>query len=163
MSLRTGLLLPAAIVLLLYVLVVNAWVVDDAYITFRTIDNFLNGYGLRWNVDERVQSYTHPLWMMLMTMVAAVTGEMFYSSIVLSAAVSLAAVYVSCRMVAAREGWKAPLLILALLASKAVVDFMSSGLETPIAYLIAAVFAAVMFSTRTDEEKLPLAVLCASL
>ena len=41
----------------------SAWVADDAYITFRTIENFHHGYGLRWNTIERVQSYTHPLWM----------------------------------------------------------------------------------------------------
>jgi hypothetical protein len=34
----------------------NAWLSDDAYITFRTVDNFIHGYGLTWNVAERVQS-----------------------------------------------------------------------------------------------------------
>ena len=48
-----------------YVFIVNAWVGDDAYITFRTVDNFVNGYGLTWNTSERVQAYTHPLWMFL--------------------------------------------------------------------------------------------------
>jgi hypothetical protein len=57
MTIRIHILLAPLLLMLLYVLVVNAWVVDDAYITFRTIDNFLNGYGLRWNVAERVQSH----------------------------------------------------------------------------------------------------------
>jgi hypothetical protein len=43
------------------VLIRTAWICDDAYITFRTIDNFINGYGLRWNIAERVQTYTNPL------------------------------------------------------------------------------------------------------
>ena len=42
----------------LVVLVRSAWVSEDAYITLRTVDNFVNGYGLRWNVSERVQTYT---------------------------------------------------------------------------------------------------------
>ncbi len=29
-----------------------AWVCDDAFITFRTIDNFVNEYGLRWNIAD---------------------------------------------------------------------------------------------------------------
>jgi len=29
------------------VLVRTAWVCDDAYITFRTVDNFVHGHGLR--------------------------------------------------------------------------------------------------------------------
>jgi arabinofuranosyltransferase len=32
---------------------------DAACITLRTVENFLDGYGLRWNVAERVQSYTY--------------------------------------------------------------------------------------------------------
>ena len=44
------------------VLVRTAWVSDDAYITFRTVDNFLAGYGLRWNVGERVQTLGSRAW-----------------------------------------------------------------------------------------------------
>ena len=43
-------------------LLTNAWLCDDAYITYRSIDNFVSGYGPVWNSGERVQSYTHPLW-----------------------------------------------------------------------------------------------------
>jgi len=34
------------------VLVRTAWVSDDAYMTFRTVDNFVQGHGLRWNVAD---------------------------------------------------------------------------------------------------------------
>jgi len=163
MTIRIHILFVPVLLLLLYVLVVNAWVVDDAYITFRTIDNFLHGYGLRWNVAERVQSYTHPLWMFLMAGTAWMAGEMFYSSIALSAAVSLGAVLVAATAVSRDAPWKAPLLVLALLSCKAVVDYMSSGLETPLAYLIAAGFAMAMFSAGSGESKLAWAVLCGSL
>jgi arabinofuranosyltransferase len=52
-----------ALLLLAYavVLVRTAWMCDDAFITLRTVDNFVQGYGLVWNVGERVQVYTHPL------------------------------------------------------------------------------------------------------
>jgi hypothetical protein len=42
----------------------SAWLCDDAYITLRTVANFCHGLGLTWNPDERVQTYTHPLWML---------------------------------------------------------------------------------------------------
>lgn len=64
-------------------LVTHAWMVDDAYITLRTVDNFVNGFGLRWNSDERVQVYTHPLWMFACAAVYAVTHEAFYTVLVL--------------------------------------------------------------------------------
>lgn len=54
---------------------ITSWVGDDALITLRTVDNFLNGYGLRWNVHERVQVYTHPLWMFLLIPSLAIIKE----------------------------------------------------------------------------------------
>ena len=50
MSYRTG--LSAGLGLYILVLLQNAWLCDDAFITFRTIDNFVHGYGLTWNVAE---------------------------------------------------------------------------------------------------------------
>ncbi|MCG6162107.1 hypothetical protein LFX13_17800, partial [Leptospira bandrabouensis] len=31
----------------------GAWLSDDSFITFRVVDNFLNGFGIRWNRLER--------------------------------------------------------------------------------------------------------------
>jgi arabinofuranosyltransferase len=52
------------VVLVFFVILNRTWMSDDAYITLRTVDNFINGYGLTWNVNERVEVYTHPLWML---------------------------------------------------------------------------------------------------
>src|SRR5712692_3374466 len=62
-------IVACALTFYLCVIVKDAWFNDDSYITFRTVDNFVNGYGLTWNIDERVQVYTHPLWMFLLSMV----------------------------------------------------------------------------------------------
>lgn len=126
-----------------FVFLLNAWVVDDAYITFRTIDNFLHGYGLRWNVDERVQSYTHPLWMLTLIPFAAITRDVFYTSIVVSFMFAIGAWAVACWVVSDRfraNAWKIVLFTAVILASKAVVDYASSGLENALSYLIAALF-----------------------
>ena len=52
----------AALLLFMFVVLKNAWISDDAYISFRSIEQFYAGNGLRWNYDERVQVYTSPLW-----------------------------------------------------------------------------------------------------
>ena len=56
-------LIPSGLALLWFAgcVLCAAWVADDAFITLRTVDNLLAGYGPRWNVVERVQTYTHPL------------------------------------------------------------------------------------------------------
>jgi arabinofuranosyltransferase len=124
------------IALALYGVVVvrTAWLSDDAYITLRTVDNFVSGFGLRWNVDERVQSYTHPLWLMLISSLYALTHEAYYTLVFLSLGVSVLALLVLCRRAAT---WPAALLAVVLLTtSKAFVDYSTSGLENPLAHLL---------------------------
>src|SRR6185503_19260292 len=94
------LLLGLMLALFATLLVRSAWICDDAYITFRVIDNFWNGYGLRWNVIDRVQAYTHPLWLMLMSLVYGVTREAYYTSLALQIALSLAAAWALCFRIA---------------------------------------------------------------
>src|SRR5258708_3012383 len=77
-------LIALALACFLFLIARDSWLSDDAYITFRTVDNFIHGYGLTWNVDERVQVYTHPLWMLLISAVSFCTHELYYSVLVLS-------------------------------------------------------------------------------
>jgi hypothetical protein len=70
-----GLLIAALIGAFFFVMIRTARLSDDSYIDLRTIDNFLHGYGLLWNVAERVQSFTDPLWLFLLTACVFVTHE----------------------------------------------------------------------------------------
>lgn len=129
-------------------LVRTAWVHEDAYITLRTVDNFVNGYGLTWNVAERVQAYTHPLWMFLLSGLYFFTREAFYTTLVLCWAASLGAFWLAAR--------SAPKLNLATLAvllvlplSKSFVDYSTSGLENPLTHLLLAAFLLVYLRSST--------------
>ena len=42
------------------------WVQDDAFINFRIIANLLAGHGPVFNVGERVEAYSDPLWVFLL-------------------------------------------------------------------------------------------------
>ena len=39
------------------------WLSDDAFITFRYVQNIHAGLGVVYNPGERVEAYTHPLWL----------------------------------------------------------------------------------------------------
>ena len=123
----------------------TAWLSDDAFISLRTAANWLDGYGLTWNVDERVQTSTHPLWLFALTAAHGLSGEPFYSALYLSWAVSCAAVAV---LLFAMPGALAEKLfsVLVLGFSRAFVDFSSSGLENPLTHLSIAAFACVYFA-----------------
>lgn len=58
----------------------TAWMSDDALITLRTVLNVTRGFGLRFNVAERVQTFTHPLWMVLLTVGYLVTGNVYVTT-----------------------------------------------------------------------------------
>ena len=150
------LLIIAVVLLFFLVLLQNSWLVDDAYITFRTVDNFVKGYGLTWNTGERVQVYTHPLWMFVISFFYLFTSEIFFTVIILSAFLTIAASVIAGIMVTSNfkeSPWKFPLLILAFMCSKAVIDYASSGLENPLSYLFMAIFLFKFISIRFDTQK----------
>ncbi len=138
-------------IIFVIVLYRNAWISDDAYITFRTVDNFINGYGLTWNIAERVQTYTHPLWMLLISSIYWITNEAFYSSLFLSVIISVIAVSLLVFRVA-KSSYIACLVLVALILSKAFVDYSTSGLENPLSHFLAIIFFMV-FLMRPLEKK----------
>src|SRR5690554_3312469 len=75
--------------LFILVLLKSLWINDDAAITFRTILNTLNNFGLTFNISERVQAYTHPLWFMLLLLSTKISGNVFISTFFVSAIVSI--------------------------------------------------------------------------
>ena len=141
-----GLLIMAFALLLL---LKSAWLSDDAYITFRTIDNFWQGHGLRWNVAERVQTYTHPLWMLLMGLAYGITREWFLTAIVLSVGLSFASLYLLKNRFAASYG-TGIFVVAALLSAKSFVDYTSSGLENPLSFLLLLLFAGIFLKKEID-------------
>jgi arabinofuranosyltransferase len=120
-------------------LVRTAWMCDDAYITLRTVDNLVSGYGPRWNVSERVQTYTHPLWLFLLALPYSITREAFFTPLALSGLISVGTMWLFVSRLAVLEG---SLLVGAtiLIFSKAFVEYSTSGLENPLTHLLLAIF-----------------------
>jgi arabinofuranosyltransferase len=144
------------------VVILNAWLSDDAYITFRTADNLVNGYGPTWNVSERVQSFTHPLWMFLVAGVYFLTREIFFSGLLLSLGISLAAVGLLLAQ-GTRTVWGVALAATSLTFSKAFVDYSTSGLENPLTHLILVGFLLIYLKSKPSPKALLMLSLLASL
>lgn len=124
------------------VIVKNLWMTDDAYITFRTVDNFLHGYGLTWNTSERVQSYTHPLWMLLLAASNIFIRDIYFAALALCLVCSLGTVTTFALRISGSR-LLAVFGLLALTTSRSFVDFSTSGLENPLTHLLLATFAMV--------------------
>lgn len=131
-----------------------AWVSDDAFITLRTVDNWLSGYGLRWNVDERVQTYTHPLWMFALSGLYLFTREPFVTAIVLGIFTTGCALFVLTKL--ARSDGHAVTALALLALSRSFIDYATSGLENPLCHLLLGVFVWLYMSDRARLQNLAL-------
>ena len=121
-----------------YVFLANAWLGDDAYITFRVVWNFVHGYGPVFNPGERVQAYTHPLWMLVMSAAHFVTRDFFFTAQAVSYGFVLAALLRIARRTESAAA--AAVVFVWVLSSKAFMDYASSGLEYPLSYCLLAFF-----------------------
>ena len=130
----------------LFVLLRTAWLGDDAFITMRTVDNWVNGFGLTWNASERVQAYTHPLWMLMLTIVYFFIRDGYFALLALNIAVSLAVFFIFLR-----QFLREPSSMLAgwgiLILSKSLVDYSTSGLENALTHLLILLFAIYFLDT----------------
>lgn len=165
---------PVALALFTVLILASAWVSDDAYISFRVVDNFLSGRGLTWNPGERVQVFTHPLWLFGLVVVTCVVKSVFVAAIVLGVTLSVLGAFALMRIARQHGGLPVALIAIALLASRALFDFSTSGLENPLtamllvglaarlldpmanAGLIAGLSIALLYLTRPDAPVLVL-------
>src|SRR5690606_24615376 len=109
-------------------------------VTFRVADNLLQGHGLRWNIFERVQSYSNPLWLFLVTPLYAGLGDIYVAFHVLSIVCLMGMLLLLLRPDRAPMEWA--LIVALLISSRAFMDFTGSGLENPFTYLAVATFYA---------------------
>jgi arabinofuranosyltransferase len=144
-------LLSAVLVtLFLAIAIRTAWIADDAEITFRTVLNVTHGFGLTYNIAERVQTFTHPLWLLLLTLTYVATDNIYAAALILSIAVSLGVFWLVLRRAATPA--QAALGALVLIFSRAFVDFSVSGLENPLLHLLLAIFVGVAVAGREAER-----------
>ena len=154
-------LLFSALALFTFSITFNAWLCDDAFITFRVMDNFVHGYGLRWNVAERVQAFTNPLWLIALAPVYWATHEIYFTSILFSILISVGAVAILAFGIA-RNASAGMLAVIILASSKAFVEFSTSGMENPLTHLLMAFFAVAYFKEEFTSKRIVLLALFAA-
>jgi arabinofuranosyltransferase len=120
------------------------WIADDGYITARYADNLLHGYGPVFNPGEHVQGFTHPLWLLFLTLGQAIFGEPLLGAVALGGLFTFLTFVILWRTLLQTD---APRLVtLALLVCVAVIlsvseawrSFQTSGLENSLTHLLIA-------------------------
>lgn len=118
------------------VLIRSAWISDDGFITLRTVSNFLDGNGLVFNLGERVQTYTHPLWMFIVSAAVFLSKEYFFTVMLISISLCIAAALKLSK--SHLSPLQSGVFVISLLSSKAFVDYSTSGLENSLSYFLFA-------------------------
>jgi arabinofuranosyltransferase len=138
-----------------FVLMRTAWLADDASFTIRSVLNWINGYGPVLNIGERVQAYTHPLWFLVLSLFTLITNNVFFSIFFLSISLSLLNLWILIRCISSYLAG-CILAVVALLFSKAFIDYSSSGLENPLAHLfiLLSCYYAFVFSKNPSNKHL---------
>lgn len=108
------------------------WLADDAFISLRVVENTVAGLGLRWNAAERVQVFSHPLWLLALLPLRLLLGGGPAAALALSLLCTAASGALIWRSLGPRG---AP-LALALALCKATADHASGGLENPLLGLL---------------------------
>ena len=129
----------------------TAWLTDDSAITLRTVLNFINGYGPVFNVGERVQAYTHPIWFLLISLFSILLPNIYTATFALSILISILVFYFLFFKVA-RKNWSGLFTIALLLVSKSYIDFETSGLENPLSHLLLVVIFFKGFSFSNPQK-----------
>ena len=126
------------LVLFLYTALITAWIGDDAQITFRQIWNFINGDGITYNFDVKVQAFSHPLWFLVLSVASFVTRELFLTTTIISIILSLSAVYLVLFIEYTNNKYQQFIFspIFFLIFSFSFIDFMTSGLENTLSYFL---------------------------
>ncbi|TQE83487.1 hypothetical protein [Leptospira noguchii] len=133
----------------------SSWLSDDSFITFRVVDNFLNGYGLRWNPLERVQVYTHPLWLFLLIPIQWVVREISISAYLLSYLCGIFFIFVYCFTFSKFRNTFG-LIVVSLgvfFSSRTFIDYNTSGLENPLSFLLLLLFEIKFYSLYLNSKQ----------
>ena len=134
------------------------WICDDAFITMRYVKNFVEGNGLVYNVGERVEGYTHFLWLLLLAAAKAIGLDPIDASIWLSIAAFGGVIFLLLTISYAEHGERRALIWLPVAAMLLALNYdatvwASGGLETSLyTFLILASFY-VWFYTGLRERR----------
>ncbi len=139
------------------------WICDDAFITMRYVKNFVEGNGLVYNVGERVEGYTHFLWLMILAASQAIGFDPVDASMWLGIA-SYAGILVLLLAISFREHKKNPKALWLPLAAALfalnydTAEWASGGLETSFyTLLILGAFYLWFYSRFSEKRRLLLA------
>ncbi len=140
-------LLGSVALFLAHAALYRGFIVDDAFITFRYVQQWIHGHGLVYNVGERVEGYSNFLWIVLLTPLARWGLDLVLVAKGLGLLLSLLTLCLTWRISRTLEGPKVAVWFLA--SSGPFAAWAMGGLET-LLFTFLLFLSGIAFM---DEEK----------
>ncbi len=110
------------------------FVQDDAYISYRYIANFLNGYGLVYNIGERIEGFTNFGWVIYLILWGALGFNYILVSkitgFLLGAGIIILTYFISKEIFTKNGIWFSLLAVYLVGINQSLAYWSSAGLET---------------------------------
>ena len=145
----------------LYRAIALKWISDDAFITLRYVKNIIEGHGFVYNVGERVEGYTHFLWLLMLTAARAIGFDTVDASIWLGIIAYCGIIVVFLAIARKEQARNSRPYFLPIAAALLALNYdmnvwASGGLETAFyALLISLSFYAWFYISLTNIRRLP--------
>ena len=147
-----------ALMLLLFTILLNAWIGDDATIMFRQVWNLLSGDGITFNFKQRVQAFSNPLWFWTVSLFGFITKELYVTTTLLSVTLTILAtiflILAEYRINKFNLALISPIILLPF--SWAFIDYSTSGLENALSYFLVSL---LLYFIAIDELRKNLKIL----
>ena len=137
-SKSTNILLILSFFVALFVFFKNAWISEDAYILFRSIEQLFAGNGPVWNPHERVQVFTSPLWFWVLSFGRLFSSDIYLITIMVSFLLWLFTIVILKQLFNNNKTLFIGVLLFS--ASTGFFDYTSSGLENSLAYFLISLY-----------------------
>lgn len=165
-------LAPIALLVLVFAAIAYhlRWNSDDAFVSFRAVAHLLAGHGPNYNVGERIEAFTNPLWVYALAGVAWAMGLEHLERIAVYGGIALSCGGLALVMLgalrlhephgenAAESAARAPTVALPVFAAalagiRPFQEYATSGLETGLAFFVISAGLAQLFGAAEERPR----------
>ena len=133
---------------LLYKVISESWICDDAYHAFIMARNLVEGKGFVYNIGERVNASTCPFYTLIVALFYAISGNMYMSGTISCILLSAAAIGILLFCVCKRKPFLIACVGMVMLFDRSFISYTTSGLENAMLFFLAALFCLMLFGNK---------------
>ena len=133
---------------LLYKVISESWICDDAYHAFIMARNLVEGKGFVYNIGERVNASTCPFYTLIVALFYAISGNMYMSGTISCILLSAAAIGILLFCVCKRKPFLIACVGMVMLFNRSFISYTTSGLENAMLFFLAALFCLMLFGNK---------------